>query len=68
MKVQELNRDQLIELKQQYLCDWYDSYPFDNGPSYQELAEADSTIPDDLVFDYFEGIDFVPEDFACSSN
>ena len=68
MKVHELTRDQLVELKQRYLCDWYDSYPFDhNGPSYQELADADTIIPDDLVFDYFDGFDFVPDDFACTA-
>lgn len=38
------------------------------GLTYQELADADNIIPDDLVFDYFEGTDFVPEDFICSSN
>lgn len=66
MKVTELNREQLVCLKQQYLCDWYDSFPFENGPSYQELADADKEIPDELVFDYFEGFDFVPDDFPVS--
>lgn len=63
MKATELNREQLICLKQQYIVDWYDTLPWRESPSMKELAEADKTIPDDLVFDYFEGIDFVPEDF-----
>lgn len=64
MKVTELNREQLVCLKRQYLRDWYESYPFDhNGPSKQELADADKIVPDDLVFDYFEGFEIVPEDY-----
>ena len=67
MKVRELNRDQLVQLKQRYLTDWYDTLPVPSTPSMQELADADSLVEDELVFDYFEGTDFVPEDFSCSS-
>ena len=66
MKVTELNREQLVSLKERYLCDWYDSY--DQCPSWEELADADSIIPDELVFDYFDDTDFVEEDFACQTN
>lgn len=65
MKVTELNREQLISLKERYLIDWYDS--IDQCPSWDELADADNIIQDDLVFEYFEGIEFVPEDFGPSS-
>ena len=67
MKVTELNRDQLVQLKQRYLTDWCDTLPVPRTPSMQELADADSLVEDELVFDYFEGTDFVPEDFSCSS-
>ena len=65
MNVHDLTRDQLVELKEQYLVDWYDSY--DQHPSYQELADADSIIPDGLVYDYFDGIEFTADDFVCTA-
>ena len=42
MKVTELNREQLIQLKQRYLTDWYDS--LGGSPSYGELADADALM------------------------
>lgn len=63
MKVTELNREQLIQLKQDYLCEIADKR---NGetPSYYELANADETVTDAEIFDYYAGIHFVPEDFS----
>lgn len=61
MKVTELTREQLIQLKQRYLTDWYDD--LGQSPSYSELADADALVSDETVFDYFEGINFVEEDF-----
>lgn len=61
MKVTELTREQLIKLKQRYLTDWYDD--LGQSPSYSELADADALVSDETAFDYFEGIDFVEEDF-----
>ena len=66
MKVTELTRDQLVELKERYLVDWYDR--LGRYPSWEELATADSVVADYAIFDYFDGIEFVPEDFICSSN
>lgn len=62
MKVTELNREQLTQLKQRYLTDWYDD--LGQSPSMGELSDADSLVSDDVVFDYFEGTDFVEEDFV----
>lgn len=45
MTVHNLNRDQLIELKQAMLCEI-------DSPSYGELAEADSIVSDKDVFAY----------------
>lgn len=64
MKVTELNREQLICLKERYLCDWYDS--IGDTPSWEELANADETVADETVFIYFDGTEFVPEDFTTS--
>ena len=68
MKVTELNRDQLVQLKQRYLTDWYDSLPEPGSPSMGELLTADLLVEDETIFDYFDGIDFVEEDFTCGSN
>lgn len=61
MNVRDLNRDQLIELKQRMLIER------DESTFWGELAEADTLIPDEDVFKYFDGYSFVPEDFSCSA-
>ena len=66
MNVKELNRDQLIQLKQRYLTDWYDS--LGSSPSYGELADADTLVADELVFYYYDGVDFVEDDFTHENN
>lgn len=62
MKVTELSREQLIELKQSYLCD--------NGyePSWYELATADNLVSDETVFEEYEDVHFVNDDFFCTAN
>ena len=62
MKVQDLTRDQLVELKQGYLCGRPEE------PSWEELAQADTLISDEEIFSAYDGYNFVPEDFVCSSN
>jgi hypothetical protein len=57
MNAHELNREQLTELKQAYMMDTVDA------PSYGELAAADELIPDEVIFERYEGTDFVEEDF-----
>lgn len=58
MTVKQLNRDQLVSLKQQMLTD--------NGKdvSYGELADADNLVSDEEVFDRYEGVSFGEEDFV----
>lgn len=58
MTVKQLNRDQLVSLKQQILTD--------NGKdvSYGELADADNLVSDEEVFDRYEGVSFGEEDFV----
>lgn len=57
MTVKQLNRDQLVSLKQQMLCDR------DSNVSYGELAIADDLITDAEVFAEFSGTEFTDEDF-----
>lgn len=61
MTVRELNRDQLTELKQRMVSDEiYESEG--RTPSYGELADAEN-ISDEKVFERYDGIEFVPDDF-----
>ena len=68
MNVTELSREQLIELKQTYLMELEDCGEHENviGTSWNELANADELIPDDIVFDKYTGIIFTDDDFWCS--
>lgn len=62
--VKELTRDQLVELKQNYLTQKMDEKG--ESPSYGELAEADQTITDDEIFSEYDGTMFSEDDFMCS--
>ena len=62
--VKELTREQLIELKQNYLTQKMDEKG--ESPSYGELAEADQTVTDDEIYREFEGTMFSDDDFSCS--
>lgn len=63
MKVYDLNRDQLIELKQHYYIE-----NVNENPSYGELADVDNLVSDKEVYDEYANMDFVQEDFASSSD
>lgn len=58
MTVYELNEDQKTQLKQNYLCMNNESV------SWYELAEANSIIPDEVIFTEYAGIDFTEDDFS----
>ena len=61
MTVHELNRDQLTELKERMIDDEiYEKE--DRGASYSELENAES-IPDEKVFEKYEGVEFSNDDF-----
>ena len=64
MTVYELSRDQLIELKQNYLSLWIDGY---EPVSYDVLMDADELIPDETIFEAYEGTIFTEDDFFCSA-
>ena len=58
MTVQELNREQLTQLKQRYYDDRHTE-----GVSYGELAAIDKLVSDKEVIDAYDGVDFVEDDF-----
>ncbi len=73
MDVHDLSREQLIELKQNYLTQLGDEGTFAevldvdyNEPSYSDLANADEIVPDCVIFKNYEGVCFVPDDFFCT--
>ena len=57
MKVTELSRDQLKELKIAYMSR-------NEEVSMGEMLEADELIPDEVVFLFYENYDFSPDDFG----
>lgn len=72
MNVTELSREQLVELKQYYICDKREIECEESGekystPSYSELVLS-KNIPDDVIFEYYEGVIFSEDDFFCSAN
>ena len=60
MSVYELNKNQLIELKQNYLCEVQENV------SYGELCDADNIVSDEEIFQAYSCMDFSPEDFMCA--
>jgi hypothetical protein len=65
MSVKELNRDQLIELKQDYLVEWTN----ETGEllSWEDIASADDEIPDGWIYDYYANHTFSNDDFWCTA-
>lgn len=65
MTVRELSDDQLVELKQRMADD--EIYETEGrGASYGELAAAER-IPDERVFELYDGVDFSNDDFLCTA-
>ena len=62
MTVRELSRDQLNELKQAYAARLAET---GEEISYGELVES-TEIPDDVIFNHYDGILFTDDDFFCS--
>jgi len=75
MDVLELSREQLTELKQNYLEQLANEGSYAevldvdyDEPSYWDLANADEIVPDDVIFRNYEGICFENDDFFCTAN
>lgn len=72
MQVNELTREQLIEVKQRYLTQLADDGNYAevvgvdyDEPSYHDLANADEIVPDDVIFRNYEGVNFTDDDFTA---
>ena len=64
MTVYELTRDQLNELKSAYF--WSEDYKnVDNSAGLPCLFPLD--IPDAVIYNMYNGYDFVPDDFFCTA-
>ena len=57
MSVYELSKNQLIELKQNYLCE------VQKNVSYGELCDADNIISDEEIFSEYGNVKFSKDDF-----
>ena len=64
MKVTELTRDELTELKTRYYSDLLDKRG--ESPSYGELAQIDAHVTDEEVYEEYDDVDFVKDDFFCN--
>lgn len=60
MTVRELSRSQLVELKENHLCQTQENV------SYGELADANSIISDEEIFEEYDGYYFTSDDFFVS--
>lgn len=60
MTVRELNRNELIELKQKYYSQK------EGNVSYREMATVDRLVTDKEIFSAFENVEFTEEDFFCN--
>lgn len=74
MNVTELNRDQIHELKEAYLIRLADEGTFAevlgvdyDSPSWYDMANADSIVSDEVIFEEYANTNFVEEDFFCGA-
>lgn len=74
MTVYELSREQLIELKQNYMFllaneGMFGEVVFNDPkwdePDYDDLVRADLLIPDNVIFEHYAGTIFSEDDFSC---
>lgn len=63
--VRELSREQMEELKQNYLSKKMDEKG--ESPSYGELAEASTIITDEEMWEVYGDTEFSDDDFTCSA-
>lgn len=66
MTVYELTREQLEELKSDYF--WGEDtadIPKFNNIGFPALFPCD--IPDEVIFEHYDGISFVNDDFSCTA-
>lgn len=64
MKVTELNREELTELKERYYMEKMEE--LGEGVSYGELASINELVKDEEIFKAYDHINFVKDDFFCN--
>lgn len=64
MNVTDLSRDQLIELKGDYICTRNDEQG--ERTYWSDFADADELVSDEEVYEVYADVDFVNDDFMCS--
>ena len=71
MSIKDLNREQLVYMKQEFLLLLADQGQFAevlgvdyDEPSWGDLINADEIVPDDVVYREWEGVEFVNDDFV----
>ena len=62
MTVNELTRDQLVELKGNYFTELHNG-----NVSYGELAIIDDLVSDETIFEEYGGYVFSNDDFFCTA-
>lgn len=74
MTVRELSRDQLVELKGNYMAELVNEGAFAevmgrdyDEPSYGDYADADEIISDEFIFEHYGHYDFCNDDFFCTA-
>lgn len=66
MNVDELNKEQLTELKQR----WYDDFIYERtgeNASMGELASIDELVSDDTIMEEYKNYNFSNDDFDCTA-
>lgn len=71
MGIKDMNREQLVYMKQEFLLLLADQGQFAevlgvdyDEPSWHDLAYADEIVPDEAVYREWEGVEFVKDDFV----
>ena len=68
MTVEELSPEQYKELCQAYITEfWVDNEDGTSSPSYYDLAYADKLVTQDVIYRYYDGVNFTDDDFSCTA-
>ena len=72
MTIDDLNRNQLIELKERYMLQLaiegtYPEIMNSDYPTMDDIANADKLIPDDIILEKYEYTVFSEDDFNCAA-
>ena len=75
MSTNELSREQMHELKCNYMAELVDEGTFAevmgcdyDEPSYSDLANADELISDEFIHEHYADFEFSEDDFFCTAN